>query len=57
MNLPGAINTLYSKQLNGFEARCVAYGVVLAVTGEHLFPSNNGELVSFPDDEILRIEK
>lgn len=57
VSLPEAINTLYSQQLNGFEARCVAYEVVLAVTGEHLFPSNDGELVSLPDDEILRKEK
>jgi hypothetical protein len=57
VNLPGAINALYSRQLNGFEARCVAYGVVLAVTGEHLFPSNNGERLSIPDDEILRKER
>ena len=39
VNLPGAINTLYSPHLNGFDSRCCAYGVALAVLSECRFPN------------------
>lgn len=53
VNLPGALNTLYSAKLNGFEARCIAYAAVLAITGEHPFPLGNGNFSSSPDGDIL----
>lgn len=34
VNLPSRINSLYSSSLNGFDARCCAYGVALAILTE-----------------------
>ena len=50
VNLPAAINTLYSPALNGFESRCVAYSYALAVLSELYFPNNSGALsLEFPE--------
>ena len=50
VNLPGVINNLYSLALNGFADRCCAYGQVLAVAGEYIFPSTvNGVSFEFPE--------
>jgi hypothetical protein len=50
VNLPGAINNTYSNALNGFDARCVAYGYALAVLCELNFPNANGTLtLPFPE--------
>jgi hypothetical protein len=49
VNLPGVINNIYAQQLNGFDARCVAYGYALAVLSEPSFPnSNDGAFAEFP---------
>ena len=34
VNLPASIHNLYSRALNGFEGRCSAYGVAMAVLSE-----------------------
>jgi len=50
VNLPGRINSLYSSSLNGFDARCCAYGVALAILTEDKFPDPSGNLtISFPE--------
>ena len=51
VNLPAAINTLYSHSLNGFEQRCSVYSVVLAIAGDdvRLFASANGTQLDFPE--------
>ena len=57
MNLPGAVNDLYSSRLNGFEARCVAYAVALSVLGETRFPVGQGPSTEQPEGNILRMAK
>jgi hypothetical protein len=42
VNLPRAVDSLYSPRLNGFDARCVAYAYSLAVLSENLFPDRLG---------------
>ncbi|WP_250509375.1 hypothetical protein [Caballeronia sp. GACF4] len=54
VNLPGAIDSLYSIRLNGFEARCMAYNVALAVLSEVKFPIAPGQAADAPDYDILR---
>ncbi|SAL80540.1 hypothetical protein AWB71_06144 [Caballeronia peredens] len=54
VNLPGAINSLYSARLNGFEARCMAYNVALSVLTEIKFPLASGERSDTPEYGILR---
>jgi predicted chitinase len=50
VNLPGAINNLYSNALNGFDARCVAYAYSIAVLSEKLFPDSSGNsTLSWPE--------
>lgn len=44
VNLPGRINSLYSSSLNGFDSRCCAYGVALAILTEDKFPDTSGNL-------------
>jgi hypothetical protein len=57
VNLPGAINVLYAHQLNGFDARCVAYGYAPAVLTEILFPDSNGTpTTEFPEGYMPRRE-
>jgi hypothetical protein len=55
VNYPIAINTLYAEQLNGFEARCVAYAYSLAVLSETWFPDNAGNTnLIFPEGYLPR---
>jgi hypothetical protein len=55
VNYPLATNTLYVPGLNGFDARCVAYGYALAVLSEMLFPTAGGTSpLEFPDGHMPR---
>jgi hypothetical protein len=55
VNLPAAVNNLYSTSLNGFDARCVAYAYSLAVLSEMNFPGGPGNhAVSFPEGYLPR---
>ncbi|MBJ5870170.1 M23 family metallopeptidase [Enterobacter quasiroggenkampii] len=50
VNLPGRIGSLYHHSLNGFDSRCCAYGVALAILTENKFPNASGNLVlNFPE--------
>lgn len=50
VNLPGRIGSLYHRSLNGFDSRCCAYGVALAILTENKFPNISGSLVlNFPE--------
>ena len=50
VNLPGRIGSLYHRSLNGFDSRCCAYGVAIAVLTENKFPNASGSLVvDFPE--------
>lgn len=50
INLPGSISKTYSSGLNGFESRCCAYGVALAVLTEIRLPDAAGKsTVWFPE--------
>lgn len=42
VNLPGAVNKLYSTALYGFDSRCCAYGVAMAVLTDIRFPDSRG---------------
>lgn len=54
VNLPSAIDHLYSTSLNGFEARCMAYSVALSVLTEMKFPVPVAQSPDIPEDGILR---
>jgi hypothetical protein len=43
VNLPGAIQNTYSNQLNGFDSRCCAYSVALAVLGDAMLSDAQGQ--------------
>lgn len=50
VNLPGRISKTNYSGLNGFDSRCCAYGVLLAVLTEMKFPNSKGEMMlSFPE--------
>ena len=50
VNLPASIHNLYSRALNGFEGRCSAYGVAMAVLTEVPLPTTDGGRAQvFPD--------
>lgn len=50
VNLPGAIDKLYSRALNGFDSRCCAYGVAMAVLSDARLPDAQGRAtVWFPE--------
>lgn len=50
VNLPGAISRTYSKALNGFDARCCAFGVALAVLTEMPLPDAQKQMkLQFPE--------
>ena len=46
VNLPGAIERTNYSGINGFDSRCCAYGVALAVLSEVKFPDSSGFLVN-----------
>ncbi|MBO9647891.1 MAG: hypothetical protein J7605_05220, partial [Variovorax sp.] len=55
VNLPGAVNRTNYAGINGFDARCVAYGYALAVLSEKQFLDCNGqEILWFPDSHSSR---
>jgi len=44
--------------LNGFDSRCCAYGVLIAVLSEYKFPDSKGKLnLEFPEGFTPRREK
>lgn len=43
VNLPASVDNLYSPALNGFDSRCCAYGVALAVLTEIRFADEQGD--------------
>ncbi|WP_431645711.1 M23 family peptidase [Enterobacter hormaechei] len=50
VNLPGRIGSLYHRSLNGFDSRCCAYGVAIAILTENTFPNASGSFVlDFPE--------
>lgn len=50
VNLPSAIDRLYSRALNGFDSRCCAYGVAMAVLTDFRLPDAQGApTVWFPE--------
>jgi hypothetical protein len=50
VNLPGAVNHINYLGINGFDARCSAYGVALAVLTETRFPNAQGqEVLEYPE--------
>jgi hypothetical protein len=50
VNLPSALRRTYSPALNGFDSRCSAYGVALAVLTETRFPNAQGTpLLGYPE--------
>ena len=54
VNLPAAVNRLYSPALNGFDARCCAYGVALAVLTEMKLPDEQGRLTRWYPEGYTR---
>ncbi|MGJ7528436.1 type VI secretion system tip protein TssI/VgrG [Variovorax sp. GB1P17] len=55
VNLPGAVNRTNYTGINGFDARCVAYGYALAVLTEIRFPSAAGNTaLEFPETNVPR---
>jgi hypothetical protein len=55
VNLPGAVNRTNYTGINGFDARCVAYGYALAVLTEMRFPNSTGNTaLEFPEANLPR---
>ncbi|MET3496975.1 M23 family metallopeptidase [Variovorax boronicumulans] len=55
VNLPGVVNRINYTGINGFDARCVAYGYALAVLAEIRFPNAAGSAaLDFPDANLPR---
>ncbi|WP_409708063.1 hydroxyethylthiazole kinase [Caldimonas sp.] len=55
VNLPAAVERLYSPALNGFDSRCCAYGVALAVLTEMRLPDAQGALtLRYPEGYTRR---
>lgn len=55
INLPASVNNLYSRGLNGFDSRCCAYGVALAVLTEMRFAdASGGAVLWYPDGYTRR---
>jgi hypothetical protein len=54
VNLPSAIgNTNYSG-INGFDSRCCAYGVIMAVVTDTRFPSGQRDVIMYPEGYVAR---
>jgi hypothetical protein len=50
VNLPGAVDSLYSRSLNGFDSRCCAYAVALVIlTDCHLPDARGMKSISYPE--------
>lgn len=55
VNLPGAVNRTNYTGINGFDARCIAYGYALAVLTEMRFPNAAGNsALNFPETNVPR---
>lgn len=55
INLPGAMNRTNYTGINGFDARCIAYGYALAVLTEAKFEDSTGHVaLEFPDTNVPR---
>ncbi|MFC0224911.1 hypothetical protein [Serratia aquatilis] len=55
VNLPSKLNDTYSQRLNGFDARCCAYGSALAILTEMKFPDSKGQFtMENPESNQLR---
>ncbi|QDL56417.1 M23 family metallopeptidase [Rhodoferax aquaticus] len=54
VNLPGAVDNINYAGINGFDARCSAYGVALAVLTEMRFASGTGIALDYPEGYIPR---
>jgi len=53
VNLPGRINNTQYQGINGFNSRCCAWGVAIAVLTESLFPNAQGNLVlAYPEGYV-----
>jgi hypothetical protein len=49
VNLPSAVKRENYTGINGFDSRCSAYGVALAVLTERRFPDAQGRLLDYPE--------
>ena len=57
VNLPGRIGRTDYSGLNGFDSRCCAYGVSIAVLTEYRFPDDKSKLkLDLPEGYKLRKE-
>lgn len=54
VNLPAAVNRLYSPALNGFDSRCSAYAAALAVLTEMKLPDEQGRLARWYPEGCTR---
>ena len=55
VNLPSAVKHTNYSGLNGFDSRCCAYGIALAVLSEVLLPDDKGNpTLMFPNDFLPR---
>lgn len=55
VNLPASINKTYSQALNGFDSRCCAFGVAVAVLTEMPLPDSTGATtLRFPEGYTKR---
>lgn len=53
VNLPGRINNTNYRGLNGFDSRCCAWGVALAILTEYRFPDTQGNAVlDYPEGYV-----
>jgi len=50
-NLPRAVDRTNYSGLNGFDSRCCAYGIAVAILAERLLPDGKGQAkLMFPKD-------
>lgn len=54
VNLPAAVDRVYSPALNGFDARCCVYGVAVAVLTEMKLPDEQGRLTRWYPEGYTR---
>jgi hypothetical protein len=53
VNLPGRIGNTNYQGLNGFDSRCCAWAVALAVLAEYRFPNAQGNVVfEYPEGYV-----
>ena len=55
VNLPSAVGRTNYSGLNGFDSRCCAYGIAIAILAERLLPDEKGQTkLMFPKDFVPR---